>query len=115
MSVVIPAVDLSAAMVTSTGAVSWQSVVPQSYGAAGNTPAHLLIYNESGCGLQIQMATGEQIFIPAGGWLPQTLDPSCLSFTYTVVYVLSNPLVSSLVMVWYSPGEAPPNVPILGN
>lgn len=115
MSFPLTTVDLSAAVVGTSGTVSWTSIASQNaYAAQGTTP-HVQLYNESGCGLQLAFSTGEQPFLPAGGWLSMAINPSCTSFTYTVLYVMGGPLVTSLIGVWYPPDEPVPATPILGN
>lgn len=126
MAMLLPTVDLSAVVVGQVGVVDWsktagQSASPRFYGpgtiqGATGHAAHLQLYNESGCGLTIQFQSkGDQIFLPAGGWLPAELDPTCTSFTWTVVYILPNAPVTILVPVYYFSYETPPQVPILGN
>lgn len=115
MSFTLPIVNLSSATVGTTGTVTWASIAPQAaFAAAGSTP-HLAIFNESGCGLTLQMSTGEQLFLPAGGWRNLDLNPSCTSFSYSVAYTMIGALVNSLVVVWFGPEEEPPPPTILGN
>lgn len=121
----LPTIDLGSAVVGSTGTLDWQRLTGQSShpafygpntikGSRGNA-AHIQLFNESGAGLTIQFPSGDNLFIPAGGWLPWELDPSVTSLQYTVVYLIPNAPVSQLVAVYYFPHETPPNIPILGN
>jgi hypothetical protein len=115
MSYPLPVIDLATAAPTDPPkTVDWQQISVQS-ARPGNTGPHLMLYNESGCGLQITFNTTEGIVLPAGGWIAHELNPNCTSFTYTVLYVLPNAPVTKLIIVYYEPYEEVPSVPILGN
>lgn len=125
MSIRLPVINLTAAVVGTTDTITWQQITNQSANSAHYGPrtiqgapdnaAHLFIFNESPCELLITMQTGETFVLPAGGWHDQELQPSCTSLTYTVDAILTGALVNRLYTVWYAPYETPPRVPILGN
>lgn len=115
MSVNIAPVDLSSVLVGSSSLVpfvSKQSLLP-SYGTS--KPAHAVVLNESGCGLDLQLSGGRQDRVPAGGWRVWELTTADTGVTYTVIYILQNQPVAKLLITLYAPGEVVPDLPILGN
>jgi hypothetical protein len=114
MSVVLPVVNLAAAVTGTTDIVDWASRTGQS-AAPGGSPAHLLVFNESQCEIQFAFPDGNTPFLPSGGWMKLELNPSVTNYTYLVVATLTGQLVSILVTVWYGPGEPVPEIYSLGN
>ena len=117
MSYVIASIDLSAATTGTTGTVDWSIIGQQAtIGRYDSTARAVLTFlNESGCGLKITFNNGQQFYLPAGGWQPVSVAADCTSASYSVVYTLSNPLVTQLLVTWYAPDEPVPPAPILGN
>lgn len=116
MSVTLPITDLSTATVGTVGTVDWAAQLSaEQYKATSDNAPHLWIFNESNCGLQLTFQSGEKPFLPAGGWVAVDLNPTCLYYSYEVAYIMTGPLVTSLVTVWFGPDEATPNLPALGN
>lgn len=118
MSVALDAVDLSAVAVGSV------SPTPLSWAAeAGTTSpmavrsgtAHLRLFNESGAGLKITFSNGASDRVPAGGWPTYELKSGQTSLSWVVEYLLPGAPVSQLLAVFYEPGEAVPDAPVLGN
>ena len=117
MSYVISTIDLSSATVGSTGSIDWSVIGLQAnIGKFDSTArATLSFLNESGFGLQINFTNGQQFYLPAGGWQAVGVAAECTGASYSVLYSLSNPLVTKLLVTWYAPDEAVPAAPILGN
>ena len=116
MPITLPTVDLTGASVGTTGSVSFNPAGPTATLRQYTQPAHIQIYNESGCGLNITFKeSGGVLFLPAGAWQTITLPISESGFSYAVTYTLSNPNVSVLVCIYYQPGEAVPTIAALGN
>ena len=118
MSVALDPVDLSAV------AVGSMSPSPLSWAAeAGTTSpmavrsgvAHLRLFNESGAGLKITFSNGASDRVPAGGWPTYELKSGQTSLSWQVEYLLPGAPVSQLLAVFYEPGEAVPDAPVLGN
>lgn len=98
--------DLSAATVGSSGFVNFKITGATADPSRYTVPAWIFIFNESGCGLDIDFQTsGESEFIPAGGWKPLNIMPGEAGYTWTVAYVLPNAGVNSLVTIYYPPGD----------
>ncbi len=118
MSITLPATDLSAATVGSTGSISLASVnggggVPAIPG--GKLPT-IRLHNDSGAGVSITLpASGTAFNLPAGGWVDCQPLPGETSVDYTVLYLLPNPPVSLLLATYYYPNEPVPAMTILGN
>lgn len=110
MSIRLPAVDLTAASVGSTGQVT----LPQPKVQVGEI-AHLRLYNESGCGLTVAFSNGHTEAIPAGAWPMFEIEPEVQTYTWTVTYILPNAPVALLEAVYYFPYEGVPPTPALGN
>ncbi len=105
---IIP-IDLSTAVVGSTGDINIPTVTSEE-------GYHLLLFNESGCGLKLRFyESGDTDNIPAGGWRKYPLIPGEDTITWTVIYTLPNAPVSLLIGTIYKPGEKVPDVGTLGN
>ena len=117
MSYVISTIDLSSATVGSTGQIDWSVIGLQANIGKFDASARatLSFLNESGFGLQINFTNGQQFYLPAGGWQAVGVAAECTGASYTVLYSLSNPLVTKLLVTWYAPDEPVPPAPILGN
>lgn len=116
MSYAIPQTSLAGLTAGQTGTVDWTSVA-QSIGFPDPSQRpHIQFYNESPCELQLNMQTGEQFVLPAGGWQTIELNPNCTHASFQVIAVLNaSPIVALLLGTWYAPGETVPAAPILGN
>ena len=114
MSIALDPVDLSAATVGTTGELSWsnQFQTGSPLGVRAGRPT-LRLYNESGCGLQLQLGTRSDR-LPAGAWVDMALNGEN-KLDYSVEYVLAGQPVSLLLGVVYEPGEPIPQIPTLGN
>ena len=116
MSQNLPVVDLSTVSVGGSGPLSWVGLVSQgspSLGVRAGRPT-LRLFNESGCGLDIQFDTGRSDRIPAGAWAVYQLAGE-QALRWTVTYVLPGAPVALLLAVLYEPGEVVPSLPVLGN
>lgn len=116
---------------TSLVGVTVGQVIPVSW-ATAQAPAtlrqmeygvhdHISLYNESGCGLNIQLNnTGRSFTLPAGGW---TQDPIPVAYrgtndtglTATVLYIISNAQISQLFVDYFVAGDIPLRMGTLGN
>ncbi len=109
MGTAIIPIDLSTAVVGTTGDINIPTVTSEE-------GYHLLLFNESGCGLKLRFyESGDTDNIPAGGWRKYPLIPGEDTVTWTVIYTLPNAPVSLLIGTLYKPGEKVPDVGTLGN
>jgi hypothetical protein len=116
MSTLLPIVDLTSAVVGTTIDVPLGSTGITAYPGQIKDPPIVQIFNESGCGLAGETKLeGDSFFVPAGGWKEVPLYPGESDLIFTVVYQMSNPPISSLVIVYYAPGESRDTIGILGN
>ena len=121
MSIPLPNVDLSAAVVGSTGSINLQNVGIGTGGVTSdpstiNNNANLWLFNDSGCGLTITFKQGMGGFkLPAGGWTTAPLSPGEYELDWSVDYLITNAPVSILMSTYYAPGEAIPQQVTLGN
>jgi len=116
MSTVLPIIDLSGAVVGSTGFIDLKPAGYTSDPGFTNNKATLQIQNESGSGLTITTFKGqESTYLAAGGWKNLLLTPGESKVQWTVIYQLPNPGVTVLLSEFYRPGETviPPGT--LGN
>lgn len=115
MSLTLPIIDLSTAVVGSKGAISLASSGNSANVVTLARPAHLQIFNESGCGLLLSWGTNSGSFtLPAGGWTIVDITPGEQALAYTVIYKLPSAPVSQLICDYYDPYEQVGNV-TLGN
>lgn len=116
MSIPLPPISLSGKVVGSTGKIDLSSIQISANSAFLTNPPTLQIFNDSGCGLQLTMATGGDGYnFPAGAWANMPLAPGESAVNFSVIYVLPNAPVSTLMATYYAPGETPVTVPQLGN
>jgi hypothetical protein len=109
MGTTIIPIDLSTAVVGTTGDINIPTVT-------SGEGYHLLLFNESGCGLKLRFLQSDDTdSIPAGGWRKYPLIPGETTVTWTVIYVLPNAPVSMLIGTIYKPGEEVPEIGTLGN
>ena len=114
MSSPLKPVDLTGAIVGQQFTIDFNQFVK--FNPANNDPAHLRVYNDSGCGLQyVMQSSGNGDYIPAGGWATIELKSNDSSMLVTINYLLPNPPVSIILPTYFGPGEPVPPVPILGN
>ena len=112
MSDQLPTIDLSTAVVGDSGSVT---KIPVGGAYSLNNPGMLRVFNESGCGLNIQFNDGTDDFVPAGAWPIFPLGPNVTSMTWTVQYIIPNAPIAQMVLVYYYPGEPIPQNVVLGN
>lgn len=116
MSILLPNIDLTSSTIGSTGTCSFDDAGPSSSLKEYKSPAHIQIYNESGCGLQLTFQNSKlTTFVPAGGWQTITLPIGESGYSYQVIYLLTNPNVSTLITIYYAAGEPVPNIASIGN
>ena len=114
MSSKLPIVDLTGAVVGTQNTIDFNQF--PKFDPATQKPAHLRVFNDSGCGLDYVMKqSGDSDYIPAGGWATIELAPNDAQMLTTVNYLLPNPPVSKILPTYYAPGERVPPIPILGN
>lgn len=121
MSSTLSPVDLSTFSVGQSGSLdlkplyggtSVTSTLPVIAGKGGT----LRLHNDSGSGLLMALVqSGQQFFLPAGGWQDCYPAPGDTSIAFTVKYTLPNPPVTLLLATYYYPGEPVPALTILGN
>lgn len=119
-SIVLPSLDLSAAVVGVTTAYDFSTIIqsgvsPLQYQKYGNP--HLQLYNESPVGLMLELAQSKkQINLPAGGWATIDIGADDKGFTWKPLYILLNPAaVNQLLITYLPPGDAGTDVVVLGN
>lgn len=116
MSTPLPTIDLSAATVGTTGTIDLSRCAPTANPRFTNTPAMLQLYNESGVGLRLNGVNSDLATdLPAGAWKDLPVATAETAITYTVVYVLQNAPVNTLLATYYAPGEAAGVGTTLGN
>ncbi len=117
MSTNLPSIDLTGAIVGTKKTLDFTAFVKQLGLSPGITePAHIRIYNESGCGLNAQFQqSGRTEFVPAGAWPEYDIEYNDSFIIFTVTYTLPNPPVSTINAVYYAPTEKVPDMPQLGN
>lgn len=114
MSIEVPFIDLTTAVVGTTGNI--QLPIPGLLSVDGTQQlSNLRMFNESGCGLSIQFSDGTQEFIPAGAWPIFSVGANVSSVAWTVSYVIPNAPVAQLRCIYYYPGEPIPQNVVLGN
>ena len=115
MSQALPDINFSGAGVGTTKTIDTSSI-PVAGINDPNNPAHLNIWNDSGCGCGIRFKTSNHTDnIPAGGWRTYELVPGEAGIVFTVKYVIPNSPVSTCMSTYYAPGENVPDPGILGN
>lgn len=115
MSTMLPNKDLSSAVVGTKDFLDLSNAAVSANPVGLDKPYHLLLYNESGCGLQLTFDPGGATdFLPAGAWRVYALMPGSSKVTYIVQYVLTQAGVNTLVGVVYAPSERV-DVGVLGN
>ena len=114
MSANLPDVDLTGATVGTEATLDFTRFVRVN--PANQQPAHLQVFNESGCGLKCTLrASGRGKFLPAGAWTTFDLASNDSFLDVVVSYALPNPPVNALSTVYYAPGEPVPDSYTLGN
>ncbi len=115
MSSKLKPLDLTGAIVGTFGKIDFNQFVKFNP-VPGLPKAHIWLYNESGCGLDLVFqASGNAHYLPAGGWGTFDLEPNDGSVQATVTYTLPNPPVSTLNAIYYAPNEVVPPAFTLGN
>lgn len=116
MSIALPDVDLSTAVVGTSGVIDLSSLGITSDPSLYKRPPTLYFFNDSGDGLSLAFQVSQDTLnLPAGAWLPVALQPGENQVTWTVKYVLPNPPVSKLMVTYYAPSEPVPSIVTLGN
>lgn len=115
MSINLGNVDLTGLPVGSTGTIKIPNVSLNNPGGT-EVSSYLMLFNESGCGLNLDFSDGETAFAPAGSWPRFELHaPPVSQVKWRIDYLLPNPPVSKLIPIFYYPGEPLDSVPTLGN
>lgn len=115
MSVNLGTIDLTGKPVGTTGTIEIPNV---SFNNPGGTEvsSYLMLFNESGCGLNLDFSDGDSAYAPAGSWPRFELhSPPVSQVKWRIDYLLPNPPVSKLIPIFYYPGEPLDSVPALGN
>jgi hypothetical protein len=121
MSIPLTNTDLSAATAGSTGIIDLTRVGVgaggvSSYPGTLNTPAHLFMFNESGCALTLTFGqTGNGFKLPAGAWTLVPLPMGEYQIKWSVDFLISGGPISLLLCTYYAPGEPTPSSFSLGN
>src|SRR6266566_6728879 len=101
MSAKLKPVDLTGAIVGTTGTIDFNRF-PKFAPNDMSKKAHIWMFNESGCGLDLSFnASNNSHYLPAGGWGTFDVEPNDASVKATVTYVLPNPPVSTLNAIYY--------------
>lgn len=113
MSITLPFVDLSSAVVGTSGSMPLQAVglvaVPS------QQPPHLAIFNDSGAGLLIQLTvSGQQFYLSAKGHILVAISNKETDIKYQVQNVATNIQVNQLWAVYFYPGEKVTDFSALG-
>lgn len=112
MSINLPVIDLSTAVVGTSGVIFLGNQGLPS----DESFAKLRLLNESGCGLSIKtQSEGHSLYVAAGGWMVIDIKPGESGINWSVVYTIPAPPVSSLLSTYYYPGEPVDSVLALGN
>lgn len=117
MSIPFDPIDVSGLLIGSTNFLDFKNAgITAAIGQYKN-PAHILIHNESGSGMQITMkSSGDSFYLPAGAWSPPTaIVGGETGMYYKIIYVLPNPPVTLLLVTYYGPNEDVPSTAVLGN
>lgn len=116
MAIALGTVNLATASVGTNGTIDLSSCGNTAEPSRWNKPATLLLYNDSGCGLNLVFQpSGTSAFLPAGGWRSYPLAPGDSQVQYSVIYLIAGAPVSLLMPEYYAPGEPSANLGILGN
>lgn len=116
MSTQLLPIDLSSAIVGTKGTIDLSNCAPTYNPAFTTNPATLQLYNESGAGLMLSFReTGGGANLPAGGWKNLAIPAGEHFVDYTVVYLLANAPVTTLLADYYGPNEEPNPSAVLGN
>lgn len=118
MSVQIPQIDLTNAVVGTPGSIPLSNVsnTGSSFYASSNQYGTLQIFNDSGAGLRLKCQRSSYTTdLPAGGWRNIPIAPGETGVDYKVAYLLPNPPVSLVLPTYYGPGEPVPDIGTLGN
>jgi hypothetical protein len=116
MSISLPTVNLSGVAIGQSGKVSFQNAGVDANPAYTQKPPSVFMQNESGTGLNILFTLSQSSFtLAAGKHVITQVIPGESGFTWTALYNLPNPPVTSLFTDYYYPNEPPPDAGILGN
>lgn len=116
MSTGLPTVNLAGVSVGQGGFVSFQNAGVDANPAFTQKPPRVLLQNESGTGLNITFKLSQDSFtLPAGKHILRVVTPSESGYTWTALYNLPNPPVTSLYTDYYYPNEPDPDTGMLGN
>jgi hypothetical protein len=110
MSTKLAPIDFSASIVGDTGTIQ----LPQPK-VLIDEKANLRLYNESGCSVELVYSNGETDYVPAGAWPIFEIEPVVTSIKWTITNILPNPQVTTMVPVYFYPGEQVHDTPALGN
>lgn len=115
MSIQLPTIDLSNATIGAKFTVDLSGVALPGHPSQGGQGT-VLLFNESGAGLQCSfIGGGGGFFLPAGAWTPIPVPPGASQINCTVTYLMPNSQVAVLAATYYNPNEAVPQTMTLGN
>jgi hypothetical protein len=106
MSINLTPADLSTAVVGTPGKMSWRDVKSEGTILAGKEHAHLQLFNDTGCGVNI--AIGARGFhLPPGGWVTDGFEllPTDNELNYVVTDIIPNQIITSMRATYFAPGE----------
>ena len=116
MSSSLATTDLSTASVGTTGTIDLSSAGPTADLSRYEKPASVILFNESGCGLQLTfLPSGNGYALPAGAWRPYKLTPGDSQIRYQVIYLIPSAQISVLMGEYFQPWEEVTPLGILGN
>jgi len=122
MSIALPLVDLTSAVIGTTGVVSFQNAGIGIGGADSNpsflkNPPHLRVFNDSKFSLYIQfIQSSSSDHLRPGAWRTYELSPGEAGFHWTVESIMSvNAPIEELTSTYYFPNESVPIDDVLGN
>lgn len=122
MPIRLKRLDLSAATVGAVGSIDFRNqttgvyLAPTPLQRVNKQFASLRFFNDSGCGLDIQLPDRPWSgHIPAGGWGRLVLPDDVQQIQYTVDTIIPGAQVSVFKSVYYLPGEPMDDIFVLGN
>ena len=109
MSILLPTISTSAFVANTQGQLSLSATGYSADPSFFGNPAHLMVFNESGCGLLVGFGMGGNTdYLPAGGCRVYELTPGESSLNYAVLYATPNSPINTIIAVYYGPGEPVP-------